>query len=435
MPAASRPRLAHVDAMRPLKQVAVVSTHCMLFFAPAASALAGGALTVTHFARFAFLFLSSAMLVYAYPSLSRGQLGRFLRRRLVAVALPYVAWSALYFALEEARLPGVPSTLEPSPPPGTSLGSDLSHFGWLLLTGYYQLYYLLVLLELCVLYPAFSWLLRRARGHHGTLLVVSAALQVLLDSLVHWQLLPRYLEGYWATREVWNYQFFLVAGGLLAMHYREVDAWLRGHWRRVVLATLAALAVAESWYALALGALPALDGSSKSDPFTPVDVPLFLGISLCLYLVGIGLTSGRRTPRVRRWVESAAANAYGVYLSQVLFVIVLVLAGWQGLERAVPWPLVAAGAVVLVYSAGLVLTSLLARLPLAQVTAGRPRVRSWRPTDQPWVRGPGPGGPGSPGRPRAPRGPGGGSGSGEEPSPEAGVPELAGRVAAGRLPG
>lgn len=374
--------------MRPLKQIGVVTTHCMLFFAPAASAAAGGLVMVTHFTRFAFIFLSAAMLVYAYPVLPRSELGRFARRRIVAVALPYVAWSALYFGVEEARIPGVPGVLEPSlalrsaPASAgvlTTVGTDLAHFGRLLYTGYYQLYYLLVLLELCVLYPALLWLVRRTRGHHRLLFSVSAVVQVVTSALIHWQLLPRHLEGYWATREVWNYQFFVVAGALLACHYAEVDAWIRRCWRSVLAATVGSLVVAEAAYALALGSLPGLTGASASDPFQPIDLPLFLGISLCLYLVGAFLTGHRPPVRVRRWIASAAANAYGVYLAQILFVMALELLGWDRLERSVPWPLVVGGAVLLVYSAAMTLTAVLARLPLARVSAGRPRVRRRRP--------------------------------------------------------
>src|ERR1700758_966704 len=67
-----RPRLAHVDAMRPVKQLGVVSTHSLQWFAPAASIGAGAGLMLTHVTRFAFMFISAAMLVYAYPVVGHG---------------------------------------------------------------------------------------------------------------------------------------------------------------------------------------------------------------------------------------------------------------------------------------------------------------------------------------------------------------------------
>jgi len=60
----TRRRLDHVDAMRPVKQVGVVSTHSLLFFAPLATLSVGGALMLLHVTREAFLFISACMLTY-----------------------------------------------------------------------------------------------------------------------------------------------------------------------------------------------------------------------------------------------------------------------------------------------------------------------------------------------------------------------------------
>ena len=56
----TRKRLDHIDAMRPVKQAGVVSTHTLLFFAPVAAALTVGAsLQLLHVTREAFLFVSA----------------------------------------------------------------------------------------------------------------------------------------------------------------------------------------------------------------------------------------------------------------------------------------------------------------------------------------------------------------------------------------
>ena len=101
-----RPRLTHVDAMRPVKQFGVVSTHSLQSFAPAASLGVGASLMLTHVTRFAFMFISAAMLVYAYPAVGRGGWRTFWRRRLLAVVLPYATWTVIYFAVGLARRPG-----------------------------------------------------------------------------------------------------------------------------------------------------------------------------------------------------------------------------------------------------------------------------------------------------------------------------------------
>ena len=112
-PPGRRPRLTHVDAMRPVKQFGVVSTHSLQSFAPAASLGVGASLMLTHVTRFAFMFISAAMLVYAYPAVGRGGWWTFWRRRLLAVVLPYATWTVIYFAvgLAQAGLPGTSPTM------------------------------------------------------------------------------------------------------------------------------------------------------------------------------------------------------------------------------------------------------------------------------------------------------------------------------------
>ena len=110
-----------MDYMRPFKQGVVITTHSLLLFAPAASATAGAALLVTHLGRFAFMFISAAMLVYAYPHLERANFGRFWRRRLLAVAVPYALWTLFYFFWES--VPGVSAMYRPT---GGITGSALT---------------------------------------------------------------------------------------------------------------------------------------------------------------------------------------------------------------------------------------------------------------------------------------------------------------------
>jgi hypothetical protein len=76
-------------------------------------------------------------------------------------------------------------------------------------------------------------------------------------------------------------------------------------------------------------------------------------------------------------VRSGSDNSYGVYLSQMLFVNALVWAGWARLDSVVWWPLLCAATVVIVFLAGVALTGLLARTPLAVPITGRQQ--------QPWA--------------------------------------------------
>ena len=271
-----RPRLTHVDAMRPVKQFGVVSTHSLQNFAPAASLGVGGSLMLTHVTRFAFMFISAAMLVYAYPAVGRGGWPAFWHRRLLAVVLPYATWTVVYFALGLAQAGRI-----------GSIADDAGHLGWLLLTGYDQLYFLVVLLQFYLIYPAFLWLIRQTQRHHGWLLGVSLAVEVVLFWLVHEQYVPAWMLNKGATRELWNYELFVVVGGVVAWHYHEVHVWLVRYWRPLLAATGAAVALSETWFVLASRGVPGFRTADPSDRFEPVEIPLYLGLITVIYLLGV----------------------------------------------------------------------------------------------------------------------------------------------------
>src|SRR5450755_2707171 len=361
-----RPRLTQVDAMRPVKQFGVVSTHSLQSFAPAASLGVGASLMLTHVTRFAFMFISAAMLVYAYPAVSRGGWRTFWRRRLLAVVLPYATWTVIYFAvgLAQAGRAG-------------NLADDAGHLGWLLLTGYDQLYFLVVLLQFYLIYPAFLWLIRRTERHHGWLLGGSRTIETKMFWLVHEQYVPAWMLNKGATRELWNYELFVIAGGVMAWHYQEVHVWLVRYWRPLLAATAAAIALSEGWFLLAARGVPGFRTGDPSDPFQPVEIPLYLGLITVIYLLGV-LIGGERRPRWLRSVVSAGADySYGIYLSQVLFLTALTWLGWGTLSQHAPWVVVTLGGIVIVFVGSGLLTALLARLPGARATAGIPR-RPWR---------------------------------------------------------
>lgn len=353
----------------------MITTHALRIFAPPASVACGAALLVTHVTRFTFMFVSAAMLVYAYPRLPSSGRRRFWRRRLPAIAVPYVTWTLLYFLLDGIHVPGIPAELRPIAGWSADLPADIENLSRLLAVGYFQLYYLLILMEFYLVYPAFLWLLTRTVGHHRVLLGVSLGVEMVSTCLIHWGLLPAWMRGGGANKELWNYQLYLIAGGVTAWHYQRVHAWLRAHWPLVLAATGGTAILAETWYLLGrLSAFAPLAGRSGTEPFQPVVIPFYLGLIATVYLLSVWLTDQRRPPALRGMLRAAAASSYGIYLCHALFLTVLVAAGWPRLVEFVPWPFVIAGAVVVTYLGAAALTSVLARLPGAQAWTGRVRV-------------------------------------------------------------
>jgi peptidoglycan/LPS O-acetylase OafA/YrhL len=151
-----RRRLDHVDAMRPIKQAGVVTTHTIVNFVPAAAGVGSGTvLLLLHVSREGFFFISACMLAYAYADLNLGGLRRFYWRRFLSVGVPYLCWTLIYFffLMPTAHYHGV--------------GPALRSLATMAETGYYQLYFLMVIMQFYVVFPLAAVLLRRTKGHHG----------------------------------------------------------------------------------------------------------------------------------------------------------------------------------------------------------------------------------------------------------------------------
>jgi peptidoglycan/LPS O-acetylase OafA/YrhL len=369
----TRQRLDHVDAMRPVKQLGVVGTHSIIFFAPVGSGLAAGAiLMLLHVTREAFLFISACMLTYSYYDLKRSQLKRFWRRRFVTVGIPYLCWTLIYFFV---GLPGSDRTWL----------ADLRHLAFLVETGYYQLYFLVVLLQFYLLFPLFLVLLRRTAGHHALVLGVSFAVQVGYLALMRWSVLPEGLRDFSASREIMSYQFYLVAGALAAVHYQDFDAWVRRHRRHIVAATVVTAAIVEAWYFVQATHTFKLGNGLASDPFQPITVIYNIAAILAIYLVGVALVSPDRSRRTVVLAHMGSDDSYGVYLAQVLFIDALIWVGWRHLNNVVPWPIVLVVTVPLVFLLCCALTEVLARTPVAEALTGR-KQEPWHTLVPGWVR-------------------------------------------------
>jgi peptidoglycan/LPS O-acetylase OafA/YrhL len=358
-----RQRLDQVDAMRPMKQAGVIGTHVLTFFTPAASGVSTGAvMLLTHFSREGFFFISACMLTYAYMDLDRGGLRRFYGRRLVAVAVPYLCWSVIYFLylLPTAHY--------------ASAAVALENFAKEIATGYYQLYFLLIIMQYYLVFPLLMMFLRRTRDHHGAIVVIAALGHVGLMTLLHWTIVPVLRTGWF--EEFTPYAFYLIAGSIAAFHLYAINEWLVRHARLVIALTVAAAIGAEAVYFLAATGVTTALGAGN-DPFQPSVIPFDVGAIACLYLLGVFLVKPGRSRRLRAAVRSGSDNSYGVYLSQMLFINALIWAGWARLDSVVWWPLLCAATVVIVFLAGVALTSLLARTPLAVPLTGRQQ--------QPWA--------------------------------------------------
>jgi peptidoglycan/LPS O-acetylase OafA/YrhL len=375
----TRQRLDHVDAMRPIKQTAVISTHALIYFSPlSTSFVAASLLTVTHFSRDAFLFVSACMLAYSYRNLTSVQLAPYWKRRFISVGLVYIVWSVIYFPIAAAQ---DTSTFPYLKIPGSAVFSlhGLHDFLFNFATGYYHLYFLLVLLEFYVLFPAIFWYLQRYPRSRIPVVLGALLWQIVFPIAVRRDWFGFVMPSKIQTRLVFSYPLYLLGGVVCAFYLESFHDWALRHAKAILFGTLVAAAVP------LIVDYAAKHGTSISgvlvpggNPFAALVIPYDVAAILCVYLLGVYLVSPKRSARTRAIIASGSEAAYGIYVSQIVWIIVeIAWAKHFHLYQRVPWGLLALAALVITYLAGWLFSALCARTPLARPVVGRAQV-PWR---------------------------------------------------------
>jgi peptidoglycan/LPS O-acetylase OafA/YrhL len=367
--------LGQFDSYRVIACAAVVLQHSFLWTLLAGNVAGWVFVMLLHFSRTAFFFLTALVLAYTQLTRPRSTLD-FWRHRYVQLGVPYLIWTGIYWVY---TLVGQ----------GTSWGNAGSLLWHDLVYGYYQLYFVVVLFQLYLVFP---WLFRflRARRHHWTIMAGSAAFALLLATDLHWPSAfgavghaSVWIERYWPwSRELITYQEQFVAGILVALNLEQVSRFVARWYRMIIIGALAAGAGAALWY---LGLVWSGSGTGRaSDLYQPV---AFLWFSAAV--AGLECATWwwyRRTlaghpPRFRALSAPYLASlTAGVYLSHVLFINLARSAlkdtgiaphlGWGG-EVAVLF------ALTLGISAAF--TALMLRTPFRRALGAPVRVRTARP--------------------------------------------------------
>src|SRR5690348_17323303 len=211
-------------------------------------------------------------------------------------------------------------------------------------------------------------------------MAVAVLAQVAIAIGMHWNLFPRAMARF-GQQDALSYLLYLAGGCVVAFHLDQVHAWVCAHARLIAALTVAAALAAEGVYFLAAYGVTDVLGSG-SDPFQPGLIPLNGGAVTRGYLAGVARGRPGPSRRISAMVRSGADNAYGIYLSHMLFITALTWAGWGKLSSVIPWPVLCLVTVVIGLAAAMTLTAVLARTPLAVPLTGRARV-PWRRAGRP----------------------------------------------------
>jgi peptidoglycan/LPS O-acetylase OafA/YrhL len=377
-------RLPQIDVMRLIVCFFVVATHVVSNANPMEAVAPNAIVNVLHFTRQAFFFISALVLVHS--SWGRvGADGRLaeeagqMRKRVSVLGVPYLLWSAFYVVL------GLVTAY--------SLWAA-KRLWWTYLEGLvqgtdgYHMYFLLVSVEFAVIFPLFVRLLHATRNHHRTLLIVSGLVEVALMGVYHYIGQP---EGWWrpfiGEASLTAYQFWVVLGGVAALHFEQMHAWLTRHTWLVVNSLVGITLVGTGLFFLdlAMGEQPEYAGRS----IQPMTVPLSLATIGALYLLSVRIAN-MRAGWAQRALVTGTYLSFGIYLSHPA-----ILTGLLYLQKALPGGVsyhpVTVTTVILVvdFVAALAVSQVLSRTRWSKALIGRPmrRVRPASSEPSPVERG------------------------------------------------
>ncbi|AHH94696.1 acyltransferase [Kutzneria viridogrisea] len=310
---ARRGHLDQVDLVRVVTFSAVIAVHTISETSDPYNIGAGSLLSLLHFTRSVFFFLTGFVLVFTYRNRPLAA-GKFVRRRLALVGIPYLVWTLAYFGI--AQVGAQPLT---SGEAVSTLWEDVYRgIGW------YHLYFLMVSMQFYVLFPLFMKVLRATRRYHALLLGGSLALQVGVTAALTYLPEPdpnSLLGQVWANEGtlLTSYQFYLVAGCVAAFHYERFQGWIRDNSRLVLWLLLGSMVFAEGWYFT--GVLSGVDPWAATGVLQPEMIPWFCAVVLGLYLLG-SVWSERRRPGglSGRLVSAASTRSFGVFLVHPAFI-------------------------------------------------------------------------------------------------------------------
>ncbi|MDA8046404.1 MAG: acyltransferase [Actinomycetota bacterium] len=359
-PAPRPTHLFQVDVVRLLTFSAVIAVHALAFTEQPGNRVAAGMMMLLQYGREVFFTLTGFVLVYSTWNKPL-RLRSFWRKRMLFVAVPYLAWSVIYYLY---------AVFGPAHMP-----ASFANAGWDLLYGSseYHLYFLLVTLQLYLAYPLIAWFVRRTAGQAGRVLAAVSAVNLVWLGIVAYVPIPHGAAGwFWdhAYELLPSYAMYVLAGCYAAVHLDRIQRFVDTHGRRLLQLAGASAVVALVIYA---AQLPFMAPRTANQVIQPGMLFSCVAALLAVYVMGSRWAAGPR--RRQGLIELLSDASFGVYLAHPLILQLLVDYGGFGNQGQRMPPVVATVVAYVVTAGGATLLSLsFRRTPLSLALSGRP----WR---------------------------------------------------------
>ena len=333
----TQPYIYELDLMRPVTAVTVVAVHVLAFTLYLNDTATGvqvqnGIITSVHFTREVFMFITALALTYVYfgrPFSAK----RFWTKRSIGVLVPYCIWSIAYTWV---------NTSQHSP----AAFARAALFDILTGNASYQLYYILLTLQLYLVLPLFLLLLKHIQKHPWMALLISFTLQVLVMYFDY-----RYIQqGSLASSGVWHivavsqdrflltYQFYFILGGLAALYLKQTRAFVLSHGTWILSGFVLALAALWVHFLLQVDVYHESQGYATSvlQPMMTFYSPVVIVLLCWLAYRWASRTNQQGHPKGYRFWHSLSDASFGIYLVHAF--ILTALLRWVVPFMPEAWP-------------------------------------------------------------------------------------------------
>ena len=312
----SRPHIVAFDGIRLIIMVFVVGVHTLSFAGGHVTMTMGAVTTIFHTSRELFLLLTALVLSYNYGHRELKPV-KFWKRRFWLVLPAYIAWSAIYYAANGHTRGAFPDAFI----------HDLEFAG-----ARYHMYFLLVSMQIYLLFPLIRWVLKKTEGYHWWLFAAACVYQLVLTIGLHYHV-GRHGTSLWAQflntagqgYYVQTYLLYVIGGAIAGWHFDELCAFTRRHIGtipRIVAVAATGVAAGIAVYLVEIEVYGATPGNASA-VFQPVVI--FESLAFGMALLAAGLLWSDRGARGRKFAAAGSASSFGIYLAHPLVLQVLLL--------------------------------------------------------------------------------------------------------------
>lgn len=370
--------LYEIDLMRAFIMLCVLSVHTIAFYMGLENVNSkplltlGSVISLLHFTRESFMFITGLVLFITYYHREFHPL-KFWLKRLTLVAIPYVAWNIMYLLFEGTYQQGFDWSF-------SVLSQKFLHS--LMFGNQFYLYYVLVTIQLYIVFPALLYGLRKLARWHVHIFIGSFLLQLILLyvdkfylphlSIAHLPAVLGLLDKYRETF-ILTYQFWFVAGGVIACHYQRILQFVQMKKRLLMTLIPVSVLILCSHYLFDRLVIHESEGISVT-VLQPIMVPYSLLITCFMWYLGSQWAKRREQSSwlpFSRYVKLASDTSFGIFLLQPfpLYVMKVTVLHMQ-VPHLVHLALIPVS-VLFVYFTAMVMAYIVGKVPYLSYCVGR----------------------------------------------------------------